>query len=658
MRFVPLMLFAAVAGAALAENEVTLEPVATGLTAPNLAIHAGDGSGRLFIVDQTGKIHIVDKEGNLLPTPFLDIADRMVPLGAFGPGSFDERGLLGLAFPKNFKEGKKFYAYYSAPRGPDIDITFEELDIPRGVKNFHYKGVAFDNAIVTAQGDPPLYCSGIYGFEVAAGETATITFDNPVNRTQFYATHKAGSNPGEIQVILGNGNVATTINPPLATQGCDPDNFFTVTDPTNPPVGIKQLRLTAAPGSGLNFVLDDLKGFPYNNEIHVSEFAVSASDPNVADPDSERILLVVPDPQFNHNAGMIDFGPDDGYLYIAIGDGGAAHDRGIGHDPKIGNGQSLDTLLGKMLRIDVTRDDFPGEPLRNYGIPADNPFVGKDGLDEIWAFGLRNPFRWSFDAGPGHRLILGDVGQALFEEVDLIEKGGNYGWNIREGFRCFDPDNPTVPPPSCPDTGANGEPLLDPILAYGHSGQPTDPQGLSAIGGYFYHGTLLPDFADQYLFGDWSRGPFGSAPNGSLFVAREDSPGQWSMDELNVLSGAGGRMGRYLLGLGQDAAGEVYVCTSESVAPFGTTGAVFRMREPIPCDQINRLKAKCTGKKVKAIVLTQSGFNRALTVDIGGQRAFIKPDNGKGTAKVKRQSSDVTVTLLECPEFSKTLQCE
>ena len=172
-----------------------------------------------------------------------------------------------------------------------------------------------------------------------------------------------------------------------------------------------------------------------NNLSRISEFQ-TGSDANLADMSSERILLELDDPQNNHNGGTLAFGPD-GFLYISIGDGGAANDVADGHVDDWyaanagGNGQDIEAnLFGDILRIDVDS----GSP---YGIPADNPFVGKDGLDEIYAYGFRNPYRMSFDMGGNHDLIAGDAGQSLYEEIDLVTKGGNYGWNVKEGKVCF-----------------------------------------------------------------------------------------------------------------------------------------------------------------------------------------------------------------------------
>lgn len=216
----------------------------------------------------------------------------------------------------------------------------------------------------------------------------------------------------------------------------------------------------------------------------ISRFQMSKEDPDVADPKSEVELLRIPQPYWNHNGGTLAFGPD-GQLYIGLGDGGA------GSDPHK-NGQKMSTLLGKILRIDV---DHPADG-KNYGIPADNPFVGKDGVQpEIWAYGVRNIWRLSFDRKTG-ALWAADVGQDLWEEIDIIVKGGNYGWNLREGFHPFDPKNPKVSPPESPTP----EGLIDPVWEYHHK------DGKSITGGNVYRGKLLPELQGAYLYGDFVSG--------------------------------------------------------------------------------------------------------------------------------------------------------
>jgi glucose/arabinose dehydrogenase len=248
--------------------------------------------------------------------------------------------------------------------------------------------------------------------------------------------------------------------------------------------------------SGLFYVNYSRNG---DGDTIVAEYALTG-DPNVADFNSERILLTIDQPQSNHNGGWMDFGPEDGFLYIATGDGGNACDTGTGHTTGIGNAQDLTSnLLGKILRI----DPLGAVP---YGIPATNPFVGITGDDEIWSYGLRNPWRASFDSLTGD-LYIGDVGQDLSEEVDfqsaLSGGGENYGWRCREGNACS-----TSFPSSCPATTGCTCPgsmpsLTPPIHAYLHSSPPPPASSVcSVIGGYVYRGSVFPNLWGRYLFAD------------------------------------------------------------------------------------------------------------------------------------------------------------
>jgi quinoprotein glucose dehydrogenase len=238
--------------------------------------------------------------------------------------------------------------------------------------------------------------------------------------------------------------------------------------------------------------------FPYRSVV--SEFKVSASDPDKADMSSERILLTVPQPFWNHKGGELAFGPD-GYLYLGLGDGGAA-------DDPFGNGQNTATLLAKMLRIDVnTRSQVRvrgHEQELPYGIPADNPFASELNMaysarKEIYAYGLRNPWRYSWDSQTG-ALWVGDVGQDLWEEVDLVTKGGDYGWSIRESAHHFKP-------------GPAGAQLIDPVMEYPHRPSlqrqgmfPDHTIGLCVIGGYVYRGKEYPALQGIYVYADYNLG--------------------------------------------------------------------------------------------------------------------------------------------------------
>ena len=243
----------------------------------------------------------------------------------------------------------------------------------------------------------------------------------------------------------------------------------------------------------------------------IAEYHVSPTNPNLADPNSGKVLLSFDQPFSNHKGGQLAFGPD-GFLYIGTGDGGS------GGDP-FGNGQKLSTLLAKMLRIDINS----GSP---YGIPADNPFVGVNGAKgEIWAYGFRNPWRFAFDDKLSKRLFVGDVGQDNWEEVDIVTKGGNFGWNIMEGNHCYPPGS------NCNQTG-----LIPPIAEYSHS------EGIAVIGGYVYRGSAIPALKGLYVFGD-----FGS---GQLWTLQETQPGIWQRAPLlstGINISAFGRAGNHEL---------------------------------------------------------------------------------------------------------------
>lgn len=323
----------------------------------------------------------------------------------------------------------------------------------------------------------------------------------------------------------------------------------------------------------------------FDHTSRISEFRASP-DGDLANPASERVVLEVDQPQRNHNGGTIAFGPD-GYLYISLGDGGGANDTGVGHvadwyaDNGGGNGQDVEqNLLGSILRIDVD-GAWP------YAIPADNPFVGIPGMDEQWAYGFRNPYRFSFDMAGELGLLAGDAGQNMWEEVSQVTKGGNYGWNVKEGTHCFDAEAPRVTPASCPDVVTSGpragDRLLDPVIEYANAANRTTTGiGVTVVGGEVARGRALPQLAGRYVFGDWSR-TFVGPPTGQLFAA---TPGGalWRMQKLliNRIDGVENpdpakELNSRVLGFGRDAAGDVYVTTTLNVGPTGTTGRVFKL---------------------------------------------------------------------------------
>jgi glucose/arabinose dehydrogenase len=274
-------------------------------------------------------------------------------------------------------------------------------------------------------------------------------------------------------------------------------------------------------------------------------------------------LLSIDHPQANHNAGMLDFGPD-GLLYISVGDGGGANDTDEGH-VEGGNGQDItENLLGSILRIDVDNTE-------DYGIPADNPFVGVDGFDEIYAFGLRNPYRFSFD--PDGNIIAADAGQELYEEINLIERGGNYGWNIKEGAHCFDPDNPETSPVSCATEDAFGNALIDPVIEFTNSRSFSDGLGNVSIGGYVYEGDDEADLNGKYIFGVLTQTP--GSTNGAVFAA-DRTGSTWDYEKLNISNTNTNEIGEFVLGFGKDKNGEVYVLTNGGTV---NSGKVYRINE-------------------------------------------------------------------------------
>ena len=269
----------------------------------------------------------------------------------------------------------------------------------------------------------------------------------------------------------------------------------------------------------------------------ISRFSTDPGDPNRADPDSELVLLRVEQPFDNHNGGALAFGPD-GYLYVGLGDGGALGDPS-------GNGQNLSTLLGKMLRIDVSR----ASEAAPYRIPPDNPFTASEQRKEIWAYGLRNPWRFSFDRTTG-ALWVGDVGEVNFEEIDIILPGRNYGWNRMEGLHCH-PRGIT----RCDQTG-----LEMPVFEYPH---PTDESRFgfcaAVIGGSVYRGSRFPSLYGAYVYADHC--------SGEIWALRFDD------EEVteHLLVNSGSAMTNFISSLGEDEAGEIYILSFDE--------RIYRLKE-------------------------------------------------------------------------------
>lgn len=302
----------------------------------------------------------------------------------------------------------------------------------------------------------------------------------------------------------------------------------------------------------------------YDHSNVVEEYTISPTNKNTADLSSARRILSHPWPQFNHNGHWIGFGKD-GMLYVSMGDGGYANDWGIGHNVTEGNGQDMATNLGKILRIDV--DKRTGN--KPYGIPADNPFVNnKNANPEIWASGLRNPWRCSFDTASG-ALFCGDVQQNSYEEISVVGKGQNMGWRRMEATHCFDYTKPDNHPASCDKAG-----LTMPILEYKNcTAKPEGCMGISVTGGYVYQGANA-SWKGKYIFGDWSKSF--AEMDGQLFVASKGADGKWSMEVAKVTN-MGGKKLPYMLGFAQDANGDVYALTSITTGPNGALDTIYKI---------------------------------------------------------------------------------
>lgn len=332
-------------------------------------------------------------------------------------------------------------------------------------------------------------------------------------RRPLFLTH-AGDGTGRL-FLLEQGGRISVINPQTNARQLFLDLSEKVTWDANTGGYTERglLGLAFAPDyaeSGLFYV----NYTDRNGASVLARYRVSADNPDAADSNSAEILFTVPQPFPNHNGGHLAFGPD-GYLYVSLGDGGSANDP-------LGAGQNIELLLGKILRLDVSQ---PGV----YSIPADNPFVGAAGLDEIWAYGLRNVWRFSFDRATGD-LYLGDVGQNQYEEINFEPAGSgggfNYGWNAFEASQVF---NRNVSAPNA----------VLPIAEYDHS------LGCSVTGGYVYRGAALADALDGvYLYGDYC--------SGRIWSAYRDAQGAWN-------SGVFLETGLQISSFGEDESGELYV---------------------------------------------------------------------------------------------------
>lgn len=344
----------------------------------------------------------------------------------------------------------------------------------------------------------------------------------------------------DVMVVLEKAGQARrfTLGPPVQDAGV----LFTLDVPTKSEQGLLGLAFHPrfGPAGGAVFVnhIVEVKGEGDRSRVSRIEVAISGETWTAGPPVT---VLELDQPYANHNAGQLAFGPD-GMLYVGFGDGGW-------RDDPHGEGQDASGWLGSMLRIDVDKRDVDrrGENGLQYSVPGDNPFVGQPGIPpETWATGLRNPWRYSF--APDGRLVVADVGQNLWEEVDIVTAGANLGWNLREARHCFPADS------QCPEPAENG--LTEPFYEYAHGAD-----GSSITGGYVYTGAALPELQGRYVFGDFTSGRIWavalpeSGDGGAAPLASPTALGHWKL---------------LLSTFGRDGAGELYV------ADYGR-GAVHRL---------------------------------------------------------------------------------
>lgn len=243
-----------------------------------------------------------------------------------------------------------------------------------------------------------------------------------------------------------------------------------------------------------------------------------------------------------------------------------------------GNGQDVKAnLLGNILRLDVNSSHGKTP----YTIPADNPFAGKAGKDEIYAYGFRNPYRFSFDLGGTNSLYAGDAGQSLYEEIDVVTKGGNYGWNVKEGTHCFNTDNDLMERAGCPEKDSAGNQLIDPVIEMSNSENPNGGQTVAIVGGNVYRGHSIPGLMGKYIFGSLSADE--DEASGKIYMAHQQGSGLWPFENVKLRSFPQD-LGQFLKGFGQSLDGEIYAVTSSEIGPSHLTGNVYKLIQ-VECDE-------------------------------------------------------------------------
>ena len=404
-----------------------------------------------------------------------------------------------------------------------------------------------------------------------------LSFDRPI-----FLTH-ASDRTDRVFVVLQRGRIAVFPNDQaVASTSTFLDIEERVSSRGNEE-GLLGLAFDPAYGENGYFYVYYTAAAPRRSVL--SRFTTGPG-PGVADPASELVLLETPQPYQNHNGGMIAFGPD-GYLYVGLGDGGSRGDPG-------GNGQDLGTLLGTILRLDVRGATAE----RPYAVPPDNPFVGVAGArPEIWAYGLRNPWRFSFDAASSDAatgvLWALDVGQNAFEEVDLIERGGNYGWNITEGFACY-------LSAEC-DRGG----LTPPVYAYGHD------LGCSGTGGYVYRGSRAYLLTGAYVYADFC--------SGRVWALRHD--GERVVEHLELL-----QTGFRIPSFGEDGSGELYI--------LGFDGAIYHFAQEKPTEET---PAPAPAASAQPDALVPPGSPRLSAWGVAALVAAAAGAAGIGTVRHRRR---------------------